>query len=149
MYGSFAHGEGDAHSDVEFGLFFAPGELAEVDPQASCAQIAPLTFLVVNEFGTHVAFFPHMIRGKFHFATSPDIAEVRSWPARGAPADRMIVLDRDGSLRAALECLPGSFRLIATREEAEAMCGRFANWLVLAHHVTERGEILRALDALA
>lgn len=149
MYGSFAHGEGDAHSDVEFWLFFAPGQLAEVDPRAWCAQIAPLTHLAVNEFGTHVAFFPHLIRGEFHFATSADIAQVRSWPARGAPADRMIVIDRGGSLRAALESLPESFRLMATGEEAETVCGRFANWLALAHHVTERGEILRALDALA
>jgi lincosamide nucleotidyltransferase B/F len=149
MYGSFAHGEGDAHSDVEFWLFFAPGQRAGVDPRAWCAQIAPLTHLVVKEFGTHVAFFPHLIRGEFHFAASADIAEVRSWPARGAPAGRMIVLDRDGSLRAALDSLPGSFPLTATGKEAETMCGRFANWFVLAHHVTERGEILRALDALA
>ena len=33
-------------------------------------------------------------------------------------------------------------------DEIETLCGRFANWLVLAHHVARRGETLRAWDAL-
>jgi lincosamide nucleotidyltransferase len=32
--------------------------------------------------------------------------------------------------------------------QAESLCGRFANWLVLAHHVASRGETLRAWDAI-
>ena len=36
-----------------------------------------------------------------------------------------------------------------TDDEVVALCGRFANCLVLAHHVAERGEIFRAVDALA
>ena len=34
------------------------------------------------------------------------------------------------------------------RAEIDELCGRFANWLVLAHHVAGRGELLRARDAL-
>jgi lincosamide nucleotidyltransferase len=100
---------------------------------------------VVNEFGTHVVFFPGLIRGEFHFAPAADIASVATWPARSAPAERMIVVDRDGALRAALDTLPAEPAL----PDAVALCGRFANWLVLAHRVAQRGELLRAVDTLA
>jgi lincosamide nucleotidyltransferase len=148
MYGSFASGDADAHSDIEFWLFFAPRKLAGVDRRAWCAQVAPVTHLVRNEFGTDVAFFPGLIRGEFHFATTDDIPTVRTWPARGAPVDRMVVLDRGGRLRPALESLPYRPPVPDGGDGTEALCGRFANWLVLAHHVAARGEFLRAWDAL-
>jgi lincosamide nucleotidyltransferase len=148
MYGSFASDEADAHSDVEFWLFFLPQWRGRVDPRAWCAQIAPVTHLVRNEFGTDVAFFPGLVRGEFHFATTDDIATVGTWPGRGAATDRMIVLDRSDRLRPALESLSDRPAAPCTGEDAETLCGRFANWLVLAHHVAARGEILRAWDTL-
>jgi len=147
MYGSFAQGTGDAHSDVEFWLFFAT-DLRHVDASAWCNQVAPVLHVVRNEFGAHVAFFAGLIRGEFHFATVDDIAAVARWPARGAPVHRMIVVDRHNRLRPALESLPDSAPVPQTWAEIDALCGRFANWLVLAHHVRQRGELFRALDAL-
>ncbi|NUT02249.1 MAG: hypothetical protein HOV76_02130 [Hamadaea sp.] len=97
--------------------------------------------MVVNEFGSHVVFFPNLIRGEFHFATAADIATVATWPARSAPTDQMIVLDRTGALRDALESLPDRPRLPTSAEEIDELCGRFANWLILAHHVCQRGPI--------
>jgi lincosamide nucleotidyltransferase len=47
MYGSFAAGEADAHSDIEFWLYFVPQRRPEVDPWVWCAQVAPLTHLVL------------------------------------------------------------------------------------------------------
>jgi len=148
MYGSFAQGAADEHSDIEFWLFFAAGR-GTVDPRAWCAAIAPVNHLTVNEFGTHVAFFPGLIRGEFHFATVDDIAGVRSWPARGAAVDDMVVLDRTGALGEALAALPAQAEPARTADDIDALCGRFANWLVLALHVTRRGEYQRALDALS
>lgn len=133
MYGSFAAGEADAHSDIEFWLFFLPQRCTEVDPWAWCAQVAPLTHIVRNEFGTHVAFFPGLVRGEFHFATTDDIPTVRTWPARGAPVDPMVVLDRSATLRPALQSLPEGPAVPGNGEEIETVCGRFANWLILAH----------------
>jgi lincosamide nucleotidyltransferase len=148
MYGSFAAGEGDAHSDVEFWLFFRPERRPEVDPAAWCAEVAPVNLVVRNEFGTHVAFFPGPVRGEFHFATIGDIASVGQWPARGAAVADMVVVDRRGLLTPVLAGLPERAPVPADPAEIADLCGRFANWLVLALHVTARGERLRAQDAL-
>jgi lincosamide nucleotidyltransferase len=148
MYGSFAAGEGDEHSDVEFWLFLDPAARAALDPAAWCARVAPVNLVLRNEFGTHVALFPGPVRGEFHFATTADIASVGQWPARGAAVDAMVVVDRDGALTPVLAALPDRPALPATPEEVADLCGRFANWLVLAAHVAARGERLRAQDAL-
>jgi lincosamide nucleotidyltransferase len=135
MYGSFVTGEADEHSDIEFWLFFD----GPVAPREWLARIGPAAFVAVNEFGAHVVFFPGLIRGEFHFATAADIASVGSWPAR----DVEVLVDRDGALRAAL-AVPAP----VVNGDAAQICGRFANWLVLAHRVAARGELLRAVDAL-
>jgi lincosamide nucleotidyltransferase len=140
-YGSFAQGVGDEHSDIEFWLFFA----AAADPLAWLSRLGPSRHVVVNEFGAHVVFFPGLIRGEFHFATAGDIPGVATWPARSAPVDRMIVVDHTGDLRRVLESLPERPALPGDPSE---LAGRFANWLVLAMHLTDRGEFLRAVDAL-
>ncbi|WP_157239896.1 nucleotidyltransferase domain-containing protein [Catenuloplanes japonicus] len=141
MYGSFAHGEADEHSDIEFWLFFA----TPPDPVRWLSRIGPLRHVLVNESGTHVVFFPGLIRGEFHLVTAAEIGSVATWPARGGPVADMVVLDRTGELRQALESLPAHPPL----PDAAELCGRFVNWLVLAHHVLQRGELLRAADALA
>ncbi|MFJ5613514.1 hypothetical protein ACIQCJ_29540 [Streptomyces sp. NPDC093221] len=148
MYGSFAAGEGDAHSDVEFWLFFDPERRAEVDPEQWCREIAPANLVLLNEFGSHVVLFPGPVRGEFHFATTDDIPTVATWPARGAAVERMVVVDREGLLTPVLEAVPEHPVLPAAPDEIADLCGRFANWLVLALHVTARGEHLRARDAL-
>ncbi|BCJ41061.1 hypothetical protein GCM10010168_46410 [Actinoplanes ianthinogenes] len=140
-YGSFPAGEADEHSDIEFWLFFGS---AQPNPVGWLEMIAPFRHVVVNEFGSHVVFFPGLVRGEFHFATADEIGSVRTWPARSADLGRMIVVDRTGELRAALASLPSSPELPDPAE----LCGRFANWLVLAHRVAQRGELLRAVDAL-
>jgi lincosamide nucleotidyltransferase len=148
MYGSFAAGRGDEHSDVEFWLFLDPAARAALDPAAWCARVAPVNLVVHNEFGTHVAFFPGPVRGEFHFATTADIASVGEWPARDAAVAAMVVVDRDGRLTPVLAALPERPAVPADPAQIADLCGRFANWLVLAAHVTARGEHLRAQDAL-
>ncbi|MFD0560669.1 hypothetical protein ACFQ2M_00480 [Kitasatospora saccharophila] len=111
MYGSFAAGEADEHSDIEFWLFFTEARLAEVDPHGWCSRIAPLSYGLLNEFGSYVAFFPGLVRGEFHFATVEGIAEVAKWPARGAEVERMVLVDRRGRCgRCWRGCRCGTFR---------------------------------------
>lgn len=149
MYGSFAAGEGDEHSDVEFWLFLDPAARAALDPAAWCARVAPVHLVLHNEFGTHVALFEGLVRGEFHFATTAEIASVAGWPARGAEVGAMVVTDRDGALAPVLAGLPRHPPIPGGPAEIADLCGRFANWLVLAAHVTARGERLRARDAHA
>jgi lincosamide nucleotidyltransferase B/F len=148
MYGSFAKDEADEHSDIEFWLFFTKAARARLDPAAWCARVAPVSHVLLNEFGAHVAFFPQLIRGEFHFVTVAHIPAVSLWPERGAPVERMLILDRSGRLEPVLRALPER-ATAATAETAQAeYCDRFTNWLVLAWHLVERGELLRAWDAL-
>ncbi|WP_377271393.1 hypothetical protein [Peterkaempfera sp. SMS 1(5)a] len=150
MYGSFAAGEADEHSDIEFWLFFTPQRSAEIDPYSWCSDIAPLTYGLPNEFGSYVAFFPGLVRGEFHFATSDEIGDVADWPARGAAVERMVVVDRRGALESVLRDVPERYLppVDDPDEAIAAYCDRFANWLVLAFHLASRGEDLRAWDAL-
>ena len=134
MYGSFADGTADEHSDIEFWMFFTA---VPADPRAWIELVSPVTHLVRNEFGAHVAFFPGLIRGEFHFAGTADIASVRDWPA----GDIVPVVDRHGLLEQS--------RPQGVTDRTADVCGRFANWLLLAHHVGQRGEVLRQRDALA
>jgi lincosamide nucleotidyltransferase B/F len=145
MYGSFAQGVGDAYSDVEFWLFTRD----DVDTRAWLEQIGPTLAITVNEFGSHVVFFPGLIRGEFHFAPVTEIGQVAAWPALGAPLDDMIVLDRRGALRDLLSAAPTRLDVPDDAAEVEQLCLRFANWMVLGLHVRARGEILRTYDALS
>src|SRR6185369_6407290 len=149
MYGSFAQGVGDAYSDVEFWLFFSRPVFGRVAPLEWLASIAPYEHVVVNEFGAHVVFYPGLIRGEFHFASAADIGSVASWPARSAAVANMVICDRTGALTAALSSLPTAVAVPSSASEVAELCGRFANWLVLAHHVRMRGEALRAQDTLS
>ena len=150
MYGSFTKDEADEHSDIEFWLFLTKPARDRLDPAEWCARIAPVSYLIRNEFGTHVAFFPQLVRGEFHFATVEQYGAVSLWPERGAPVDRMIVLDRSGRLERILSALPEH---VTTPPPGPGVavsdyCDRFVNWLTLTHHLVERGELLRAWDAL-
>jgi lincosamide nucleotidyltransferase len=149
MYGSFAAGEADEHSDIEFWRFFTAARRAEIDPRSWCAGIAPTSYGLLNEFGSYVAFFPGLVRGEFHFATVDDIAGVAEWPARGAAVERMLMVDRSGALAPVLRGLPEWYvPPVDSPEIITKYCDPFANWLVLAHHLAARGEDLRAWDAL-
>ena len=148
MYGSFAKGEADEHSDIEFWLFFTEAARTKLDPAAWCARIAPVSHVLLNEFGAHVAFFPRLVRGEFHFATTAHIPAVSLWPERGAPVEKMLVLDRSGRLEPVLRALPERMPAPTGQVAETEYCDRFANWLVLAWHLVQRGELLRAWDAL-
>ena len=63
MYGSFALGQGDRFSDIEFYLFFADEAWEGLQEEAWVGQIAPLERYYVNEFGNGTAIFENLVRG--------------------------------------------------------------------------------------
>ena len=98
-YGSFGSGEGDRFSDNEFWLFFTDDTLASVDSRMWCEQIAPVSLMVLNEFGTQVAILENLVRGEFHFAAASEIDGVLTWPRLSAPVDEMVIVDNRGRTR--------------------------------------------------
>ena len=78
MYGSFALGEGDVFSDIEFVLFFRDDALPDLDQRAWVAQIAPVELYFADDFGHYTAIFDNLIRGEFHFEPASAMDQVDS-----------------------------------------------------------------------
>src|SRR5215212_5685733 len=79
MYGSFAIGEGDRFSDIEFYLFFEDEAAEGLEEEAWVAQVAPLALYYVNEFGNGTAIFENLVRGEFHFEAASNVGLVDAW----------------------------------------------------------------------
>lgn len=139
-YGSVAQGRDDAYSDAEFWLFPADPAL---DARRWINDAVDSLYLADNETGGLVAFLAGGLRVEFHFAST--VAALTGWYARGASVEAMVLVDRDGELARALSRLPE----LAPVEDAQLVCGRFANWWLLGWNVLARGEYERALDALS
>ena len=108
MYGSFAQGEGDRYSDVEFYLFFRDEVLDGVDEGAWVARIAPVGLYYANEFGNGVAVFENLVRGEFHFEKASNVGLVAGWRSvRFSSPESAVLLDRDGELSRAVSGLVG------------------------------------------
>lgn len=78
MYGSFAKGEGDRFSDVEFYVFVADGDFESFDRYDWVSSLAPVACFFVNEFGTHVSIFEDLVRGEFHFERHSMVSQVQN-----------------------------------------------------------------------
>ena len=85
MYGSFAIGEGDRFSDIEFYLFFANEAREGLEEEAWVSQIAPLELYYVNEFGNGTAIFENLVRGEFHFEAASNMGLVEAWESAWFP----------------------------------------------------------------
>jgi lincosamide nucleotidyltransferase len=84
MYGSFALGQGDRFSDIEFYLFFDDEASEGLREEAWVGQIAPLELYYVNEFGNGTAIFENLVRGEFHFEAASNVGLVDAWGALGS-----------------------------------------------------------------
>ena len=149
MYGSFARGDGDRHSDVEFYLFLPAAVLASFDRESWVGQVAPVELAFFNEFGTFVVFFDSLIRAEFHFEPEGRIPDVAGWIFERLDPDQMLMKDRNGVLRRALEQAASTPCWESDSEAAREQSERLLNWLLLATNVYERGEYARTLDALS
>ena len=153
MYGSFALGEGDAYSDIEFLLFFRDADLDTLDQRAWLEQIAPTELVFVNEFGVTTALFANLIRGEFHFDPVSRMEELAAaWPgAVWFPSlEATLVVDKDNRLAPLLEPIIGKpLRHGTSVEEAQTVVDRFLNWWLMGWTVLRRGEAARALEVLA
>ena len=150
MYGSFALGQGDRFSDIEFYLFFRDRALDEVDEEAWVAQIAPVELYYINEFGNGTAVFENLVRGEFHFEKASDINLVDAWQSTWfLSLDSAVVLDRDGELSRRVSRLVGHPPDLDTPQRALFLCCSLVNWTLMGSNLLKRGEHARALTFLA
>jgi lincosamide nucleotidyltransferase B/F len=151
IYGSFAQGEGDGFSDIEFVLFFDDEVLHGVDQDEWVSRIAPVRLYLVNEFGVGTAIFENLIRAEFHFDGASDIAGIDgSWREYDwlTSLESTLLLDRTGALTRRLEMVVGPPLERDTPERVEVLMSRFVNWFLLGSNLLMRGELARALEFL-
>lgn len=150
MYGSFARGEGDEFSDIEFYLFVDDSAYDTFDLGTWIQRIAPVDDCFPNEFGTTVALFSSLIRGEFHASPASSMSQVRTWASNVwvQDVDSMVVLDRTGELRGHLSALVGSGPDRSDPNEVSLLFQRFLDWIVFGTSVLRRGEHARALELL-
>ena len=141
MYGSFAKGEGDAYSDIEFYLFFADEVFQTIQIDAWVAQVSPVALLLTNEFGTSVAIFENGVRGEFHFEPASRMAQIRDWPAvpNVSSPHATLVLNRTGELAGHLAYWHDKPFKGLEPDSLQTVYDRLLNWLLLGLNVLERG----------
>ena len=152
MYGSFAQGEGDGFSDIEFILFFRDEDLEGLDQEEWISRISPVGLYFVNEYGNGTAIFENLVRGEFHFDRASDIERVVGESMRDADwlpsLEDTLVLDRTGELAPRLREIVGPPPERDTPGQIRFVCHCFVNWFVFGSNLFVRGELARSLDLL-
>jgi lincosamide nucleotidyltransferase B/F len=152
MYGSFAQGEGDGLSDIEFILFFRDEDLEGLDQEEWVARISPVGLYFVNEYGNGTAIFENLIRGEFHFDRASDIERIVGESMRDADwlpsLEDTLILDRTGELTPRLRRIVGPPPERDTPENVLFLGNCFVNWFVFGANLFARGELARSLDLL-
>ncbi len=127
-YGSFALGQGDRFSDIEFYLFFADNAPEESEAEAWVGQIAPLELYYTNEFGNGTAIFENLIRGEFHFEPYSKVGLVEAWESAWFPAlESVVLVDKRGELSRRVSRLVGRPPEMDTPERALFLCRSLMN----------------------
>jgi lincosamide nucleotidyltransferase B/F len=145
MYGSFAIGEGDHFSDIEFYLFFDDEALGDLKEQAWVAQIAPLELYYANEFGNSTAIFENLVRGEFHFEAAANVGLVDAWESAWFPSlESAVLVDKCGKLSDRVGRLVRPPPDMDSPERALFLCRSLINWTLMGANLLRRGEHARA-----
>ncbi len=145
MYGSFALGQGDRFSDIEFYLFFAGEALDGLEEKAWVSQIAPLELYYVNEFGNGTAIFENLVRGEFHFEAASNVGLVDAWETAWFPSlESAVLVDKADKLSRRVSRLVRRPPDLDTPERALLVCRSLMNWTLMGSNFLKRGEYARA-----
>ena len=145
MYGSFALGEGDRFSDIEFYLFFEDEAAEGLREEAWVGRIAPLELYYVNEFGSGTAIFDNLVRGEFHFETASNVGLVDAWEVAWFPSlESAVLVDKTSELSRRVSRLVRRQPEMDTPERALFLCRSLINWTLMGANLLQRGEYARA-----
>jgi lincosamide nucleotidyltransferase B/F len=145
MYGSFALGQGDRFSDIEFYLFFDDEASEGLREEAWVGQIAPPALYYVNEFGNGTAIFENLVRGEFHFEAASNVGLVDAWESAWFPSlESAVLVDKSGELSGRMGRLVRRPPDLDTPERSLFLCRSLTNWTLMGANLLERGEYARA-----
>jgi lincosamide nucleotidyltransferase len=145
MYGSFALGQGDRFSDIEFYLFFDDEASEGLQEEAWVGHIAPLALYYVNEFGNGTAIFENLVRGEFHFEAASNVSLVDAWESAWFPSlESAVLVDKSGELSGRMGRLVRRPPNLDTPERSLFLCRSLMNWTLMGTNLLERGEYARA-----
>ena len=150
MYGSFAKGEGDEFSDIEFSIFINNDDYDGFSGEDWVRQIAPLALYFLNGVGQAKVIFENFVRGEFSFKKASEISSIRAIKAlMGIPWPAVIVMiDRTGSVQGHLDFLSSKEGLPTAREKTNRLCLEFIYSMLYSFDKLARGERAHALDLL-
>src|ERR1044071_8331704 len=150
MYGSFAKGEGDEFSDIEFSIFINNDDYDGFSGEDWVGQIAPLALYFLNGVGQAKVIFKNFVRGEFSFKKASEISSIRGIKAlMGIPWPAVIVMiDRTGSVQDHLDFLSSKEGVPTAREKTIKLCLEFIYSMHSSFDRLARGERAQALDAL-
>src|SRR5918999_401169 len=145
MYGSFALGQGDRFSDIEFYLFFDDEASEGLREEAWVGQIAPLELYYVNEFGNGTAIFENLVRGEFHFEAASEVGLVDAWESAWFPSlESAVLVGKSGGLFKWMGRLGRHPPDLDTPERSLFLCRSLTNWTLMGANLLQRGEYARA-----
>ena len=109
MFGSFAIGEGDAFSDIEFAVFIHDDSFHKFEQRSWLNAVSPVAAYFPDDFGHYTALFENGIRGEFHFMRKSDIPIISTWQGYGwfPSLEAAVLLDRSGELSEYASALVG------------------------------------------
>ena len=146
MYGSFATGEADLFSDIEFAVFLCDEDFSSFDRRAWLEAVSPVAAFFADDFGHETALFANTIRGEFHFLRRSDLPVVATWQEHGwlPSLDAGVLLDRTGELSAYAAALVGGPPARGGAVQVHSLVLNLLNLMLLGGNLLHRGEYARA-----
>src|SRR5205823_2743591 len=132
-------------------LYFEQGSFPTINRREWVEQIAPVLLFFADDFGHFTAIFDNLIRGEFHFESIEGISKISTWKGNTwiPSAEAAILVDRTGTLSAALQPLIGPPPERDTPDTAERLISNFLNLIVFGLNTLDRGELARSLELLS
>lgn len=146
MFGSFATGEGDRFSDIEFAVFIRDESFDELEQLSWLNAVSPVAAYFQDDFGHHTALFENGVRGEFHFMRASEQSVVAGWQGYGwfPSLEAAVLLDRDGELSQYVRLLVGGPPKREGAELVEGLALNLINLMLFGANLLNRGEYARA-----